>query len=699
MTPEKLLVVDDDEDNRHMLSRRLARRGYSVDVAQDGLDAMEKIRTAHYDLVLLDQMMPGLSGLDLLRLLRATYSPSDLPIIMVTAVDQGETAVEALNGGANDYIVKPIDMPVIAARIQAQLARSKADRAVRDNQQRLSLAAQGSQEGLWDCDLVNGFVQLSPRCAAILGLQEEDPLRNIQFCADLIHPEDLPRVRAALQAHLENHTPEFQIEHRIRNKSGEYHWVLTRGGVLFSSDGKAIRVSGSLTDISATKFVDALTGLGNRRMLLDRLAAVLKARSRFSLLLLDLDGFKVLNDSFGHVIGNAVILETCARLQAFVAERTLSGAAILRIGGDEFAMLIEGCEAAESSAIAAAILDRIPRPMRIHGIEIALDANLGVVGQALPGSTPEEIVRDADTAMYRAKECGKNRWEMFEPASRERAKARMMIVQDLRRAVELQQLAVQYQPKVNLRTCAIVGFEALMRWRHPVRGMLPPAEFIPLAEETGLIGLLGEWILVEACRQLKIWQTKFPWDPPLSMNVNLSVKQLADPALVGRVRAVLAETGIPPETLKLELTESSLMTDLESSREVLTNLQLLRIGLKLDDFGTGYSSLSHLRTLHFDSIKIDRSFVMRLAEDPETHVIVEAIMNLAHGLHMTVVAEGIEKKEQLDELIGLGCDVGQGFYFSRPVDAALAELQLESSTKGVWLQYTSRSWPLTTLPA
>jgi PAS domain S-box-containing protein len=270
-----------------------------VDVAQDGLDAMEKIRTAHYDLVLLDQMMPGLSGLDLLRLLRATYSPSDLPIIMVTAVDQGETAVEALNGGANDYIVKPIDMPVIAARIQAQLARSKADRAVRDNQQRLSLAAQGSQEGLWDCDLVNGFVQLSPRCAAILGLQEEDPLRNIQFCADLIHPEDLPRVRAALQAHLENHTPEFQIEHRIRNKSGEYHWVLTRGGVLFSSDGKAIRVSGSLTDISATKFVDALTGLGNRRMLLDRLAAVLKARSRFSLLLLDLDGFKVLNDSFG----------------------------------------------------------------------------------------------------------------------------------------------------------------------------------------------------------------------------------------------------------------------------------------------------------------------------------------------------------------------------------------------------------------
>jgi EAL domain-containing protein (putative c-di-GMP-specific phosphodiesterase class I) len=238
-----------------------------------------------------------------------------------------------------------------------------------------------------------------------------------------------------------------------------------------------------------------------------------------------------------------------------------------------------------------------------------------------------------------------------------------------------------------------------MRWRHPVRGMLPPAEFIPLAEETGLIGLLGEWILVEACRQLKIWQTKFPWDPPLSMNVNLSVKQLADPALVGRVRAVLAETSIPPETLKLELTESSLMTDLESSREVLTNLQLLRIGLKLDDFGTGYSSLSHLRTLHFDSIKIDRSFVMRLAEDPETHVIVEAIMNLAHGLHMTVVAEGIEKKEQLDELIGLGCDVGQGFYFSRPVDAALAELQLESSTKGVWLQYTSRSWPLTTLPA
>jgi len=243
----------------------------------------------------------------------------------------------------------------------------------------------------------------------------------------------------------------------------------------------------------------------------------------------------------------------------------------------------------------------------------------------------------------------------------------------LRFAIERNQLVVFYQPKMNLATRSIVGFEALLRWRHPLYGLVPPADFIPIAEETGVIVPVGAWVLRQACMQLKSWHAKFPCDPPLSMNVNLSVKQLGDPELVESVAGILAETGIPPESLNLELTESSLVSELESARDVLSSLQSLHVGLDLDDFGTGYSSFSYLRTLNFDALKIDRSFINRLESDSESRAIVETILNLARTLHMEVVAEGIETEEQLAKLVDLGCATGQGFLFSKPIAAELAE--------------------------
>jgi len=258
----------------------------------------------------------------------------------------------------------------------------------------------------------------------------------------------------------------------------------------------------------------------------------------------------------------------------------------------------------------------------------------------------------------------------------------MAIAIDLRHAFERGELLAVYQPKVNLRTHAIVGFEVLLRWRHPQRGLLPPSDFISVAEETGLIIPIGEWIIGEACRQLESWQAKFPADPPLSMNVNLSVKQLKDPNLVSHIRRILAETGIPPDTLKLELTESTVLSEVESAQEVLASIKALRVGLKLDDFGTGYSSLSYLRTFHFDSLKIDRTFVDRMGSDPECRAIVETIIHLAEAFRMSVVAEGIENERQLVDLIGLGCETGQGFYFSEPLEAGLAEKLLEDRSRG-----------------
>jgi diguanylate cyclase (GGDEF)-like protein len=539
--PERLLVVDDDANNRDILSRRLMRRGYAVDVAEDASAALEKISRAHYDLVLLDQMMPGMSGLDLLHLLRATYSPGDLPAIMVAALDQSQTVVDALKGGANDYISKPVEA--------------------------------------------------------------------------------------------------------ARNETGN------------------------------TK--DGVTGLDDRRMLLERLGEIAAWENpQGAVMLLDLDGFKVINDSYGHAVGDGILREMASRLR-LVTEESGMPCSVARIGGDEFGIVPEEMPGVENvTKLADALLDRVRRPFRIGTLEISISASLGVTILNGARMAPEDALRDADLAMYRAKDLGKNRWHLFEQELRERAQTRMTIVQDLRHAIERKQLCAVYQPKVDLRTRAILGFEALARWRHPERGVILPGVFIPLAEETGLIIQIGEFMLAEACAQLKKWQREFPMSPPLTMSVNLSVKQLADPNLVERIRTNLEETGIPPESLRLELTESALMTDLESSRAVLSEMQALGIGLKLDDFGTGYSSFSYLGSLHFNSLKIDQSFISRVSLDPESQAIVDSIIRLAHALDMTVVAEGIEKPEQAEALTRLGCDAGQGYYFSRPVEAERAEEQL-----------------------
>jgi diguanylate cyclase (GGDEF)-like protein len=565
----RLLVVDGDLDNRALLSQRLSRRGYQVEVAGDGPQALKKIQQCQCDLVLLDQMMPGTASLDLLRLLRASYSPRELPVIVLGKQDQSHGVVDALNHGANDYVVKPVELPLITARIEAQLASLRAPR-----------------------------------------------------------------------------------------RSGP----------------------------ASLNLVDKLTGVGNRLYLFDRLRlAIDEYRDALldppALLLIDIDGFKKLNELNGRKFGDLVLAEIAARLQTILAKVPFcdSAAALARVGGDEFAVLLpKARDIAEIEPLAHEIQRELRKPLGVNGSSAYVTASAGIAVCTDEHRTPEDLVRDAGIAIYRAKEKGAGGSEVFEPHLRVRALARMSMASDLRRAVERGELVAHYQPKVHLATGAILGFEALMRWQHPERGLLPPAEFIPLAEETGMIVKMGEWILSEACHQLSVWQKRYPRGPGLTMSVNLSVKQLLQPDLVDRIGSILRDTGIAPDSLRLELTESCLMKDLHGARVVLDRLRALNVGLKLDDFGTGYASLAYLQKVHFDALKIDRSFVSDLGAESESSEIVRNIVQLANSLHMRVVAEGIETQQQLSELRRLGCETGQGFYFSKPVDAESATRLLDT---------------------
>ena len=649
----RLLIVDDNEMNRDMLARRLARKGYDVLVANGAHELVERIKQDGVDLVLLDVEMPEITGLDALRILRKVYSAAELPVIMVTAKNQSEDIITALDLGANDYLTKPIDFPVAVARITTQLAHKRAQEALKESEERYALAALGSNDGLWDWNIPDNEVHFSGRWKSMLGFQENEISNKPEEWFDRIHDADRARVKNEITAHQSGATPHFESEHRMLHHDGTFRWMLSRGLAIRDQSGRPLRMAGSQTDITQAKVSDPLTGLPNRLLFIDRLNRLIKYAKRhkdhsFAVVFLDLDGFKMINDSMGHMVGDQLLigvadrLEKCLRASDTLA-RLRDTYTVARLGGDEFTVLLDDLKDPNDAKIAADRLMKALKPaFLLAGKEVYTSVSIGIAQSSPVYDGPDEMLRDADTAMYHAKSLGKGRYEVFDAKMRASVMARLQLETDLRHALERGEFRNFYQPIVNLASGEIAGFEALLRWQHPTRGLLGPIEFIGVVEETGLIREVGWWNLSEACRQISEWRAVSNLNRNLTISVNLSAKQFLQPNLVADIANLLREIKLPPEALKLEITESTVMKDPTAAVEMLQQIKSLGVRLAIDDFGTGYSSLSYLHRFPLDTLKIDRSFISSLDDDGDGMEIARTILPMAKNLRLDVVAEGVE---------------------------------------------------------
>jgi diguanylate cyclase (GGDEF)-like protein/PAS domain S-box-containing protein len=563
--------------------------------------------------------------------------------------------------------------------------RAQSDRTLRRGEERLALVADGANDGLWEWDLRTNEIYYSGRWREILGLERQAGVGRPEEWLGRVHEEDVSALNAAIKAHLVGNTALLQHEHRIRHEDGTYRRFLCRGIAAKGTGRTPARIAGSLTDtteyalaqqqVRSAGFCDPLTGLSNRADFVECLERRLeefkrphRGAGRFAILYLDLDRFKVINDSLGHLVGDEMLMAVSRRLESCLRD----GDTLARLGGDEFAILLQTVgDEQQANVIAFRIQECLGQAIMVGGREVFTAASIGIAFGTSEHVNADEIMRDADTAMYHAKSRGKARHETFDADMHARTRDRLDLENDLRHAVSNKDFEVVYQPIVLLSSGMCVGFESLVRW---TRGGKPvsPVVFIPMAEELGLIEPLGIWILQQACQVFARWQQQYP-DAGLDyITVNVSSRQLMQQNFLRIVEQAVEKTGLKPRDLRLEITETALMDSPTTAAEVLRQLRAFGAKIYLDDFGTGYSSLSHLHKLPVDALKIDRSFVTSLAVT-ERPAIVESILALARTMKTSVVAEGIETEVQARELERLGCTHAQGYLFSRPLSAKAAE--------------------------
>jgi diguanylate cyclase (GGDEF)-like protein/PAS domain S-box-containing protein len=637
-------------------------------------DALERILGCPRERALgrsLVDAVPALSKTDLQRTIQEA----------LTSGSARTLAQLALPSAARARILQVRILPVVDGVTLLWLdvtERTRAEHALKRSEERLVLAAEGAHDGLWEWDLRTEEFYFSARWKAMIGLSAPSGVGRPEEWTSRVHADDIGSLKEALKAHLSGKTDHLQHEHRIRHEDGTYRRFLCRGVAVRGAGRRSARIAGSLTDtteraiaqqqINTAGFLDPLTGLCNRAVFVEGLGRRLEefkrrpSGSRFAALYLDLDRFKVVNDSLGHLVGDELLTAVSRRLESCLREGDVLG----RLGGDEFAILLnELGDDGQANAIAFRIQDALGAPFSIGGREVFTSASIGIAFGRAQCNTPDEIMRDADTAMYHAKSRGKARHELFDADMHARELDRLGLENDLRRAVNNNDFEVHYQPIVLLASGMCVGFESLIRWTRNGK-LVSPVTFIPLAEELGIIEPLGTWVLQQACSTFADWKQRFPDGGLDYITVNVSSRQLMQQNFLRIVEEAVEHSGLKPRDLRLEITETAVMENPHEAAKLLRELREFGTKIYLDDFGCGYSSLSHLAKLPVDALKIDRSFVKNLLL-PDRPAIVESILSLARTLNTSVVAEGIEEDEQAYELERLGCTHAQGYLFSRPL--------------------------------
>jgi diguanylate cyclase (GGDEF)-like protein/PAS domain S-box-containing protein len=687
-TPIRVLYAEPSAADVDLLQRHLARYAPHVHVqavhsAREALARLPPDVSDAPDVLLLDFKLPGMNALDVMHEVRHARGLR-LPIIVITGHGDETSAAQTLKLGATDYLVKQDDLlhrlPVAIenAWYRGQLERERA--ALRESEERFRQMAESIADVFWLSDPQRqAALYMSPAFERIWCLPVAAVYADWRAWLDAVHEDDREMLRARMD---DLSLSELEFEFRVCPPGREMRYVHMRVYVVRDGAGRHVRRAGVIQDITERKaqeariehlaYHDSLTGLPNRAMLMDRLGRALSQAQRLAqqvaVLFIDLDRFKLVNDSLGHAVGDQLLQEIARRLRATLRDNDT----VARVGGDEFQVVVCNVAGATDAArIAEKLMRVLGEPFVLEGQELHVTASLGLSLFPRDGGSGELLLKYADIALYEAKGEGRNAYRFFSPEMNAQAHGRLRLENDLRRAVERHELELHYQPQLDLATGEVCAVEALVRWRHPVRGLVLPNAFIPMAEETGLVLGIGEWVLNEACRQVAQWQRDGLADNlwPLRVAVNISARQLQRPGLDGAVRRALSLSGLPADCLELEITESSVMLDPLHAQSVLQSLRELGVQLSIDDFGTGYSSLAYLKRLPLDRLKIDRSFIGGIPTDSDDAAIVETIIVMTHKLGLRVIAEGVETLEQQLQLVRQGCDEMQGFLLAHPVPA------------------------------
>ena len=682
-----VLVVDDDKMMRLLVRTSLEQAGFAVEEAHDGLDALAAFTRVRPAIVLLDVIMPNLDGFGACAAIRKLEGGDHVPILVMTGSNDPDSINRAYGAGADDFVTKPIAWPVLLHRVRYLLRASSAFLELSRSEARLANAQRIAQLGHWEWDPATERLSSSKETNRILGRTPRGLPDMHDAILHIVHANDRASTEDALYAAAHRQQP-YKIDLRIVRPDGTTRVVHAQAETTLDQSGKLTLMQGTLQDISERRraeeqirhlaLYDNLTGLANRLLFKEQashaVAQVDRTGKALAMLSVDLDRFKRINDTLGHAIGDLLLKEVANRLiqslrpTDYVTRDTLSplDRCVARQGSDEFTVLLADLHQGQDAAkVARRILDVLSRPFNLDGNEIVVSASIGIAVYPLDGGDVDSLLKNADAAMCYAKDQGRNNYQYYNHKMNTSAFEKLILEANLRKALERDEFSLHYQPKIDVASGAIIGAEALIRWRHPDLGLISPAEFIPLAEETGLIVPIGEWALRSACAQTRKWHDAgHTW---MQVAVNMSSLNFKQEHFHDMIARVIADSGLPARCLELEMTESLLMQDAEAMVNMLKRLKATGIRLSIDDFGTGYSSLSYLKRFPLDALKIDRSFVKDITTSANDATITSAIIAMARSLKLSVIAEGVETEAQASLLCEQGCQTMQGHLFSRPL--------------------------------